>query len=305
MEKSSKKGYLYIAMAAVVFAFQGVLSGYLLSQNIPALALAFLKTFFGSLILLVLMFFFGVRNFRIERKDIISFILFGVLGVGMFSYFFFVAIARTNITTAISLMYTSGAFTIIMAAKFLEERITRNKLISVIVTFLGTLLVVVGYNVDQLVFDPVGVLAGLSVGAAYGFYNISSKRFVGKYSTFITNFYSVLIAMLFLSLLVNPVEVFTGGMVPASAWKYVILLAFTTYGVAYTLYIQGFKTVEAGRGAIVANIEPVIAVLLARLLFQESMGLVQGMGFVLIFIAIFIATRKEVALQNIAIKRKS
>jgi DME family drug/metabolite transporter len=164
---------------------------------------------------------------------------------------------------------------------------------------------VVGYNVDQLVFDPVGVLAGLSVGAAYGFYNISSKRFVGKYSTFITNFYSVLIAMLFLSLLVNPVEVFTGGMVPASAWKYVILLAFTTYGVAYTLYIQGFKTVEAGRGAIVANIEPVIAVLLARLLFQESMGLVQGMGFVLIFIAIFIATRKEVALQNIAIKRKS
>ncbi len=305
MGKSSNKGYLYIAMAAVVFAFQGVLSRYLLSQHIPALVLAFLKTFFGSLILLVLMFLFGVRNFRIERKDIVSFILFGVLGVGMFSYSFFVAIERTNITTAISLMYTSGAFTIIMASKLLNERITRNKLISVGVTFLGTLLVVVGYNVDQLVFDPVGMLAGLGVGAAYGFYNVNSKRFVGKYNTFITNFYSVLFAALFLALLVNPVEIFTGGMVPGAAWKFVILLAFITYGVAYTLFIQGFKTVEAGRGAIIANIEPVIAVLLARLLFQESMGLVQGTGFVLIFMAIFIATRTEAVLQDVAKKKIS
>jgi drug/metabolite transporter (DMT)-like permease len=300
MEKSSIKGYLYIAMASIVFAFQGVIGRYLLSQNIPALVLAFLKSFFGALILLVLMYLFRVRNFRIERKDIVPFILFGVIGVGIFSYCFFVAIDRTNITTAISLMYTSGAFTIIMASKLLNERITRNKLISVGVTFVGTLLVVVGYNVDQLVFDPVGMLAGVCVGAAYGFYNVNSKRFVVKYNTFITNFYSVAIAAVFLALLVNPVEVFTSGLVPVASWKYVILLAFMTYGVGYTLFIQGFKTVEAGRGAIIANIEPIISVLLARVLFQESMGLVQGTGFVLIFLAILITTRKETVVHVVA-----
>jgi drug/metabolite transporter (DMT)-like permease len=293
MERSSLIGYFYIALAAVAFGVQDLLSGYLLSQNIPALPLTFLKTFFGIFIILGLEVFFRIRNFRIERKDIFSFILFGILGVGMLSYFLYVSINRTNITTAVPLMYTSGAFTIIMASYLLKERITRNKLISVAVTFVGILLVVVGYNVDQLVYEPLGILAGVGAGAAYGFYNVNSKKFIGKYNAIVINLYTVVFATIFLAFLANPVKVFTGGMIAATSWKFIILLSFVNYGVAFTLLIQGFKTVEAGRGAIIATIEPVMTVILARILFQESMGWVQGTGFVLIFTAIFIATRNE------------
>ncbi len=303
MEKSTTKGYLFIAMAAILFGFQGVLSRYVLNYNISAMTLAFLKTSIGAVVLLALMLVFRVRTFRIAPSDIMAFILYGVLGVGLFSYFFFVAIERTNVMTAVTLMYTSGAFTILLAAYFLKEKITKNKLISVAVTFVGTLLVVVGYNLDQLVFDPLGLLAGIAVGATYGFYNVNSKKFVKKYNTWIANFYSVAIAAVFLSVFVNPIEIFTGEIIPGSAWKFIFLLSFLTYGVAYTLFIQGFKTVEAGRGGIVANIEPVVSVVLARIFFQENMGILQAIGFVLIFLAIFITTRKE-SVSNSIMKEK-
>lgn len=303
MEKSTAKGYLFIAMAAVLFGFQGVLSRYVLNYNISAMTLAFLKTSFGAVILLALMLIFKVRKFRIESSDIIAFLFYGVLGVGLFSYFFFVAIEHTNVMTAVTLMYTSGAFTILLAALFLKEKITRNKIISVAVTFIGTLMVVVGYNLDQLVFDPLGLLAGIAVGATYGFYNVNSKKFVKKYNTWIANFYSVAIAAVFLSFFVNPIEVFSGGIIPAPAWKFIFMLSFLTYGVAYTLFIQGLKTVEAGRGGIVANIEPVVSMVLARIFFQEGMGILQAIGFILIFLAIFITTRKESVTKSVLKKK--
>jgi len=288
-----KKGYVLIALAALLFGFQGVLSRYLLNFGIPPLALAFLKTLFGAIFIFILMFLFGIKEKRIQKQDILSFAWYGIIGVGLFSYFIFAAIERTNVTTAITLMYTSGAFTIVLAAFFLKEKITRNKVVSVLITFVGTVLVVVGYNISQLVIDPLGILFGLLIGLTYGFYNVNSKRYAQKYNTWVANFYSVMFAVIFLGIVQNPVEILLGGMVPATAWKYILLLSFLTYGVAYTLFIQGFKTVEAGRGIIVANIEPVVSLLLARVFFKETMSLWQGIGFLLIFLAILLATRKE------------
>lgn len=303
MGTGKTKGYVLIGLAAVLFGFQGVLSQYLLDYAIEPMVLAFVKTLFGTLCIAGLMLVFRPKRWTLERADLPGFLLYGVVGVALFSFFIFAAIQRTNVTTAITLMYTSGAFTNLLAAFVLKERATKKKVVSVAVTFLGTVLVVAGYNLNALVFDPLGIVYGLLIGLTYGVYNVCSKRYVERYNTWVANLYSVLAATVFLGFIVNPYRVLFTGVIPAPAWPYIIALSFLTYGVAYTLFIQGFKTVEAGRGILVANIEPVVSLLLARAFLGEEMGLVQAAGFVLILCAIVLGTSPDAEAEVSADRR--
>mgnify|MGYP001184575362 CR=1 FL=1 len=298
MKNKALMGYLSIAVAALIFSTQGIISSVLLSYDIEPLSLAFFKTFFGAICLALMMVPLRRKDFQIRRHDLPRFVVYGIVGVALFSYFFFGAIEATNVTTAITLMYTAPAFTVIFARFVLGEMVTLRKGAAIFLTLAGTLLVIVGYDTTALAFHPRGFIMGILVGVCYGVYNVLSKKYVQIYSVWTVNFYSVLFAAIFLGLLKNPVPLIMSGEIPPAGWLFVVLLSFLTYGVAYMFFIYGFRHVEAGRGSIIANIEPVGSVILAAIFLKESMSLIQMAGFILVVTSIFLATREEPAVHD-------
>ena len=74
------------------------------------------------------------------------------------------------------------------------------------------------------------------------------------------------------------------------------LSGVVTAVIPYLAYTKGLQTTEAGRAAILATIEPVVATLIGSLVFREVLTLSAALGILLVLAAI--------ALLNLPKKQK-
>src|SRR5438309_11648433 len=78
-------------------------------RPIDPLILSQTRTTFSFLVFLpVLGFWRGWKHLRLPPKDALQTLLIGVLGVAASNYFYYLAIQRTNVATAIILQYTAS-----------------------------------------------------------------------------------------------------------------------------------------------------------------------------------------------------
>ena len=111
------RGYLYIAAAAFSWgiaaslgraAFTGRLLPSGQALQIDPLILSQSRT---TISFLVLFFFLlvkrGWKNLKLPAADFGQMVLLGVLGVAASNYFYYLAIQKTNVATAIILQYTA------------------------------------------------------------------------------------------------------------------------------------------------------------------------------------------------------
>jgi drug/metabolite transporter, DME family len=112
------RGYLYIATATFLWgiaatlgraAFTGrLLPGGQALRPIEPLILSQSRTTFSFLALLpVLGLYRGWRRLQLPEADFGKTFLLGVLGVAASNYFYYLAIQKTNVATAIILQYTA------------------------------------------------------------------------------------------------------------------------------------------------------------------------------------------------------
>jgi DME family drug/metabolite transporter len=283
------KGYVYILLAAVLWGFIGPLGKLAYSQGISPLEVAFWRALFAWLCfgteVLVLQ-----KTVRVGRGDILPLCLFSVLCVALFYGAYQVAVDEGGAALASVLLYTAPAWVILLSRIFLREQVTVDKLLALLFTICGVILIAVSQSANLAAARgsllSLGVATGLFSGFCYSLYYILGKFFSAKYSASVLFFYTLLPG----ALLLLPWVSFTEK--SGWAWLSLILLAvISTYG-AYHFYYTGLKYIEAGRASIVATLEPVIAGLAAWYWWGEHFTLPGYAGAVLIITAVIVVVRK-------------
>lgn len=279
-----RSGYALIAGAAVLWALIGVFSGRLLAAGITATEIAFWRAAGGGA--LFIMHAVATRSFlRVQRRDVVTFIVFGLFGVTLFYTSLNLAIEQGGISLAFILLYSAPAFVAVLAAVFLGEKLTRQKLALVGLSMLGVFLVAQSSG-DGMTITPAAVLWGLTAGLTYSSYYLFGKALLQRYE--IATIYSFIMPVGALGLL--PVARFEVFAAPPVVWLDIALLTvFSTY-VAYLIYYRGLRHVEASRAVLVATIEPVLAAVLAAVLFSERLGVLGIIGAVFVLGASVLAS---------------
>ena len=77
------------------------------------------------------------RQLSIAARDGWLFFGNGVLGLVFFNWCYFNAIAGGSLAIAALLLYTAPAFVVVMSAIFFHEKLTKEKLFALIITFIG------------------------------------------------------------------------------------------------------------------------------------------------------------------------
>lgn len=161
--KSKSKAVLYMLLSALFFAFMAAMVK--LSGDIPV----FEKVFFRNLISLFVAFgalknsngsIFGKKE---NQKYLIARALLGLTGV----FFYFYSISKLNLADSAMLNKLSPFFITIFAVTFLKEKLTPMKVISMIVVFLGALLVIKPQWNLSVVPSIAGFLSAAFAGGAY------------------------------------------------------------------------------------------------------------------------------------------
>jgi drug/metabolite transporter, DME family len=241
--------------------------------------------------LLLLGLFLGPGRLALKRpSDIGLFAGTGICSIVFFNWCYFTSINLMDISIAVILLYTSPAFVTVLSYIFLKEKITGRKIIAVCGTVAGCILIAgVGGGAGMSV---IGVVIGLGAGLGYALYSIFGKFALQKYEPFTVTFYTFLTAAAVLlpitrlwekaSLFLNPEVLFLGlglGLLPTV--------------LAYFLYTWGLEKTESSKAAVIATIEPVVAILLGVALYSESLGFLQLSGSIIIILCVILVNLPE------------
>ncbi len=280
-----KTGYLMIFLAASIWGSLGVLGKIAYQEGFAPLELMIYRSILASLVLAIILLIYKPGLYIIDIRDIPFFLVYGTLSVGIFYLLYFSSLLYLKVGVASALLYTAPFFVVIMSRIIFKEPISFLKIFALISTITGVILLGKVFPLDNLnILMFKGLMYGLGSGFTYALYTIFGKKALTKYSPATLIFYTLisgsLTLVLFLILKREPLNF----LLTPKAILSVVLLSLITTLLAYYLYVEGLKRVEAGRASILSTIEPVVAWGLGFIFLGEQLTLLEGFGLFMILI---------------------
>lgn len=286
------KGYLMIMFAAICWGLLGTFTKLLNGFHYDAMSISAYRPTIALIFYVILTLIQKPSDFKTDLRGLVLFCIFGLVAYNGLFIGFSHAVAHTTLATAVVLLYTAPIFIIILSHFLLGEAFTREKLMALFATALGCFLVVEGYKPGVLQVNMVGILWGLLSAVGFATQNVLGKIILKDYSHRTLLVYGFLFSALFLWLFRPPWTLFS----PLPEVKPFLLIL--GIGVLSTIIPNGLqasalKYIEAGKAGIASNLEPVVAVILAFVIFDERLTLIQWFGIVLILFSLILLQYKR------------
>jgi len=290
-------GYLYIASAAFCWgvsaslgraAFTGRLPGFEALRPIDPLILSQSRTTFSFLLLLPLLGSLrGWRRLRLSIPDVRDACLIGVLGVAASNYFYYLAIQRTNVATAIIVQYTAPIWVLIYAVARRQQAPTSRRVGAVALALAGIALVIGVFGTSLLRLDTIGILAGLLAAFSFAFYNIGGHNILTRHDRWTVLLYITGSASLFW-LVINPPWKIAGAHYSSAQWLFLLFFSLLSVLLAFSFYFGGLQHLEPTRAIVVSCLEPVFSIVIAAFALGEIMRPLQMAGILFVLAAIVV-----------------
>ena len=290
--KHSKLGYLYVCLAAVLWATAGTAAKFLFNRGMTPYQLIQLRVTlaFGGLLL-----WLAWRNrqlLKINTRDLLYFGLLGILGIGAAQFFYLFAISKIKVAAAILLHYTGPVFVAFYAAIFRQQKPTTRSVTALLGTVVGCFLVVGAYNLDLFSLNRSGIVGGLLAAMAFATYTLLSEYGMRKYNPWTVLLYGLLFATLAWNILHPPFEALLQFYDPAE-WLWIIFIAVCGTILPFGLYFEGIRRIRSTHASITATLEPITAGVVSALFLGEILSPLQMLGGMLVIVPTIGLQREE------------
>ena len=261
-----KISYLFIIAAAILWGSIGLFSKIAGNKGFTPIDICFIRSLFSVVILGI---FFSIKDrniFKLESvADMKYFIGTGIISFSLYNWSYIAAIKETSMGVAAILLYTAPSIIMILSVFLFHEKITRIKILVIIITFIGCMMVTGIFEGDNII-SWKGFLYGILSGIGYGLYSIFGKYALKKYSSVTVVFYTFLMSTFLFSVIGKPAIVIS-KINKSHSWIFIISFALFSAAIPYILYTKGLSKIEASKASIIANIEPVIAAVIGVWIF--------------------------------------
>jgi drug/metabolite transporter (DMT)-like permease len=281
------------ALGRAVFTGRLTLGGNIL-RPIDPLILSQSRTTFSLLVLLPLLVALrGWQRIKLPTRDLAYCLLLGTLGVAVSNYFYYVAIQRTNVATAIIVQYTAPVWVLLYVVARRQQKLTAQKVTAVALAVTGIALVidVLGSRSGPaLHLDPYGLMAALLASFSFAFYNVGGHGILARHDRWRVLVWTLTAAAVFWLIVNPPWKIVAAHYAPAQ-WLFLFVFSMLSVLGAFSLYFLGLQHLEPTRAIIASCLEPVFSILLAALLLGEVLRPIQILGIILVLAAIVIVQR--------------
>ena len=273
---AARSGAGWVLLAACLWGLLGIFGKFTQQSGVSPLEIAFWRALLGGGCFALSA---GVRRSPLPRgRDLLITGLFGLGGVSLFYGSYQLAVRAGGASLASVLLYTAPAFVALSGWLFWKERLGPRELGTIALTLAGVALISLGGGSGV----QVSVLSlgwGLTAGVTYSLYYLYGRVFFERYDP--QALYAVALPVGALGL--GPFVTFAHK-APA-AWLNLGLIALLCTFAAYSAYSLGLRRLNPTRASVIASIEPVVASLLAALLFAERLSAVSLLGAALVVLA--------------------
>jgi len=303
-EQHPIRGYLLIAAASFCYggsatlgkaAFRGLLAkrDAALPQLDP-LILAQARSTLSLLILVpILLAWKGREGFSLSRRDVLRCALLGIAGVAASNFFYYYAIDKTSVATAIIVQYTAPIWVLLYMVLRRIQHATPQRTIAVGLAVCGCalsigILATTGswpfVRLAGIKVNALGVGAALMAAFSFAFYSTFGQFMVSRHDRWKILVYAMFGAAAFW-IVVNPPWKIFAAHYSSEQWLFLLVFSIASMLLPLSLYFAGLQYLDATRAIVTSCFEPVFAILFAATFVQEPVGPIQILGMVLVLAA--------------------
>lgn len=298
-------GYLLCLGAASLFAVNGTVSKTILLAGVEATRAAQLRVSFAFLVLLVFVAITRPSTLRIRRGEIGLLLAYGVLGVAMTQYLYFVSIKLLPIGVSLLIEYTAPIMVALWCRFAMHEQVRRSVWLGLALAMAG--LALIGEVWSGFALDPLGVAAGFGAAAALSAYFLIGERAVRgtpPRDAVSLTMWGFGAAALFWAIVQPwwsfPWKEMSGLGYPLGTdhagvplWALGTWMVVLGTVVPFWLEVEALRNIRASQASLLGLAEPLIAIVIAWLALGEVLSGPQVIGAVIVLLGVIVAERSR------------
>jgi drug/metabolite transporter (DMT)-like permease len=227
----------------------------------------------------------GARNLRaLSRRDVSIALALGAVGYGAQAGGYFAALERLDASLLSLLVYTYPAIVAVTAIALGRESASRRTAVALALASTGLVLVLAGAAAGAL--DALGTVLGLGAAVVYSAYILISSGVAARVGPLALSTLVCTGAAMTLTLAGFATGDLDPGSVSAAGFAWLSGLAVVSTVGAVALFFAGLQRVGPTAASILSTLEPVVTVVLAFVVFGESLGPAQLAGGALVLSAV-------------------
>jgi DME family drug/metabolite transporter len=297
-KKHPVRGYLCIATATLFWGIsaslgRAVFTGRLTPAGlalgpIDPLILAQSRTSLSFLVLLPLLLWQrGPQTLNLPRRDLLHTFLLGTFGVAASNYFYYLAIQKTNVATAIILQYTAPVWVLLYMVSRRLQKPTLQRVSAVGLAVVGSALAIGVLGRGGFRANPIGLLAAILAAFSFAFYNVGGHNILARYDRWQVLVLTLGSAAAFW-LVVNPPWKIIAAHYGRAEWSFLLVFAITSVLLPFSLYFAGLQHLDATSAIVASCLEPVFSIVIAAIALGEVVRPIQSVGIVIVLAAIIL-----------------
>src|SRR5215469_15019266 len=198
-------------MGRAVFTGRITFAGHTLGKIEP-LMLAQARTSMALLVLAPILILRNRSTLSLRASHLIQFFILGVIGLAASNFFYYFAIEKTSVATAIVLQYVAPVWVLLYMVARKLQRATAQRVLGVLLAVIGCAIAVgllaartsfPWIGLSGVRFSTIGVLAAEGAAISFAFYNVYAQHLLQTYQRWTLLFYALFGAAVFW-IVVNP-----------------------------------------------------------------------------------------------------
>jgi len=296
--RSPTTGLLVAVAAAVLFAVNGNVAKVTLESGLTSVELVSVRSAGTAVVLLALTALTRPAALRVTRQELAFLGLYGVTGIAMVQWLYFVAISRLPVGVALLFEYTAPLM-VALWVRFVQHRPVRSRLWLGLALALSGLALVAQFW-KGMVLDPLGLLSAVGAGAALASYYLMGEKGQRQRDPVSLMGYTFGFSAL-LWAVVRPWWLFPFGALTTSAplpggaaasvplWLLVAWVVLLGTVAPFLLVLYAVDSLGAARVGLIGMLEPVGAGAIAWFWLGESLPPVAVVGSAVVLTGIVLA----------------
>jgi len=258
----------------------------------PSLVLL-LRSFFAALIFAIWILIYRKNFHRIEKKDILPFIILGLINIPGNQYIFLTSIKMTSPANVAFAYALTPVFVMLIARIFLKEKLNKFRTIGILIAISGTILIIFQNGIDISSQGFAGDILALTAALTWSVYTVFGRKYSLKYSPIYTTGLSMIIGFI----LYIPIYLIFGvGLAPIANlstpnWLELAYLAVFSSVVAYGIWYYVLSKKTASQVAVFNNIQPIFTAIITYYFIGLDITVAYVIGGVLIISGVVLAQK--------------
>ncbi|MEM2912066.1 MAG: DMT family transporter [Candidatus Bathyarchaeia archaeon] len=237
------------------------------------------------------------RSLSIRREDLKKFVVLAIIGNSVYQILFIHGIFLTTVGNSSLILATTPIFVALFSSVLRVEKVGRRVWQSVIISFLGVALIVLGSGkpltlTEQSLIGDIFILVGTM---CWSIYTVLSKPLLVRYTPLKLTTLTIAMGTPLLVLVSIPsISVQNWSAIPTQGWLSLAFSACLAIALGYAIWYTGVSRIGSARTSLYEYLVTVIAVATAWIFLSESMNPIQIAGAALVFIGLYLSRKSHV-----------